>query len=81
MVTHRIVQLGGSKPPPKFERMVEEMGAQIARRVALVGDTNGLMFCAYGERKWMRKCLRAFFWRCSNKVEPVCCFRFFSYLL
>jgi len=49
MVTHRIVQLGDPNLP-KFERMIEEMGAQIARRVALVGDAIGLMFYVDRER-------------------------------
>ena len=60
MVTHRIVQLGDPNLP-KFERMIEEMGAQIARRVALVGDAIGLMFYVDRERKRMRKCLKASF--------------------
>ena len=66
MVTHRIVQLGDPNLP-KFERMIEEMGAQIARRVALVGDAMGLMFYVDWE-----KVFEGSYWRCSNKVEPVC---------
>jgi hypothetical protein len=57
--------------------MVEEMGAQIARRVALVGDTNGLMFCAYRERKWMRKCLRASFGDVLIRWNPFVALDFF----
>ena len=27
------------------------------------------------------KVFEGFFWRCSNKVEPICCFRFFVFII